>query len=392
MENEQLRSRIEWLDDERRKDKAHIAELIKKIDRLDAALDKTDKNIAEVSRDTSSINVKLEKLKEFDPLLNAHKTEMKKEVDSLSKTFIRREREEKKLFDAEIKRVSKTIDQNKAKLDEITIIKADISSLDSGEKQLNKVINEMDQKLREFADHDVERSQTIKLMEEDRRKDNLKLIDLTGEISAVRKKANNFSTRIDLNLEDQKRTEKKIDEVIKGERERELAHREFTENIDLQMVNRNREWKQWEERFDDFETQISTIEPFIGKITLAERDVRKAQQAFEDINEKINRRINEITEMQRLGEERFRNEWATFRASDHKRWTNYSMAQEEKARESIRLIEKTEKTTSKLIDELDDIKESQKYLFEQSEKQTRKLMEMLNEMAADSERFKKSLE
>jgi chromosome segregation ATPase len=392
MDNEQLTSRIEWLDGERRIDKAHIAELIKKVERLEAALEKSDKNIKDVGRNISAIDVKIEKAKEFESLLNSHKKEMKKEVASLSKTMVRREREEKKLFDSDIKRVTTSIDKVKTKLVEINKIKTDISSLESDDKHVNKMINDLDQNIRKIADHDAEHGQMIKLMEEDRRKDNLRVIDLIGEISAVRKKIDDYSTRIDLNLESQKRVDNKVDEVVKVEKEREKVQREFTENIDRQMVNRTREWKQWEGRFDEFETQISTIDPFIEKISLAERDVRKAQQAFDEITEKIDRRINEITEMQRLGEERFRNEWATFRSSDHKRWTNYAMAQEEKQRESTRLIEKMEKTSSKLVDELDDIKEIQKHLLAQSEKRVQKLLDAIGEMTAESERFRKSLD
>jgi chromosome segregation ATPase len=333
----------------------------------------------------------LEKAKEFPSFLNAHKKELKKEVDTISKTLVRREREEKKLFDTDISRANKSIDKLKVKLEEITELKSEIVILKDGEGQVKKMVNDLDQKIREFADHDVERGQTIKLMEEDRRKDNLRVIDLTGEISAVRKKIDEYSTRIEINLENQKRSENKIDEVVKVERERVHEQREFTEKIDRQMVNRSREWKQWENKFDDFETQISSIDSFVEKITLAERDVRKAQQSFEEITEKIDRRINEITEMQRLGEERFRNEWATFRASDHKRWTNYAMAQEEKQRESARLTEKSGKAISGLIDDLDDIKEIQKFLLEQSDKNLKALLDSIGEMSSESERFLKGL-
>jgi chromosome segregation ATPase len=392
MDNEQITSRIEWLDDERRKDKTHIAELIKKVSRLESAIEKSDKSVKAVSRDIGNFEIKLEKAKEFPSFLNAHKEELKKEVDTISKTLVRREREEKKLFDTDISRANISIDKLKVKLEEIKDLKSEIMILKEGEGQVKKMVNDLDQKIREFADHDVERGQTIKLMEEDRRKDNLRVIDLTGEISAVRKKIDEYSTHIEINLENQKRSENKIDEVVKVERERVHEQREFTENIDRQMVNRSREWKQWENKFDDFETQISSIDVFVEKITLAERDVRKAQQSFEEITEKIDRRINEITEMQRLGEERFRNEWATFRASDHKRWTNYAMAQEEKQRESARLIEKSGKSISGLIDDLDDIKEIQKFLLEQTDKNLKALLDSIGEMSSESERFLKGLE
>ena len=392
MDNEQIKSRLDWLDEERRKDKVHIAELIKKVNRLESTLGKNEKSIKDVGRNMSSFEIKLEKIKELKPMLDEHKKTLKNEVNTLSKTMIRREREERKLVDRDIKRIDKSIEQVKKKQEEISVLKADMTILEAEDQKVAKRLYEMDQKLREFADHDVENTQTIKLYEEDRRKDNLKVIDLTGEISAVRKRIDEYSTRSDLNLENQKRTEKKIDEVVKVSGAQEQAQRDFIENVERQMVNQKRELRQWEMRFEEFEGQISTIDPFIEKITLAEKDVRKAQQSFEDIMEKIERRINEITEMQRLGEERFRNEWATFRASDHKRWTNYSMAEEEKQRESTRLIGKIEKTTSNLIDDFEELKEIQKFLLAQSESRAQKLFELVGEMAADSERFRKGLE
>jgi oligopeptide/dipeptide ABC transporter ATP-binding protein len=50
--------------------------------------------------------------------------------------------------------------------------------------------------------------------------------------------------------------------------------------------------------------------------------------------------IGEITEIQRLSEELFRQEWVTFKADDQKRWTNYTLAQEEQLRETSRQFDK----------------------------------------------------
>jgi hypothetical protein len=52
------------------------------------------------------------------------------------------------------------------------------------------------------------------------------------------------------------------------------------------------------------------------------------------MTQKFERRINEITEMQRLSEDRFRQEWVTFKSNDQKRWTNYTLSQEEQQRDA----------------------------------------------------------
>ena len=44
--------------------------------------------------------------------------------------------------------------------------------------------------------------------------------------------------------------------------------------------------------------------------------------------------------MQRLVEDRFRQEWVSYKADDQKRWTNYSLSVEEQQREFNRTFEK----------------------------------------------------
>jgi ElaB/YqjD/DUF883 family membrane-anchored ribosome-binding protein len=60
-----------------------------------------------------------------------------------------------------------------------------------------------------------------------------------------------------------------------------------------------------------------------------QRAAKHAQESYEEIVQKFERRINEITEMQRLAEDRFRQEWVTFKADDQKRWTSFTLSQDE---------------------------------------------------------------
>ena len=58
----------------------------------------------------------------------------------------------------------------------------------------------------------------------------------------------------------------------------------------------------------------------------------KSIAGAEEVIERFERRINEITEIQRLNDERFRQEWNSFKGDDLKRWTNYLLGQEEQLR------------------------------------------------------------
>jgi hypothetical protein len=105
-------------------------------------------------------------------------------------------------------------------------------------------------------------------------------------------------------------------------------------------------WKDWETRFGIVEKQATEVETQLQKLEITHRDAKRSQQVLEDLTQKVERRINEITEIQRLSEDRIRQDWVTFKADDQKRWTNYTLTQEEHRNEINRQGEKqTERIT-----------------------------------------------
>jgi hypothetical protein len=50
---------------------------------------------------------------------------------------------------------------------------------------------------------------------------------------------------------------------------------------------------------------------------------------FQRISDRLERRINEVAEMQRLSEERFRQEWNDWRSDDQKRWKQFTLSNDE---------------------------------------------------------------
>lgn len=61
----------------------------------------------------------------------------------------------------------------------------------------------------------------------------------------------------------------------------------------------------------------------------AYREMKKIVDDFERIGDRLERRINEVAEMQRLSEERFRQEWNDWSSEDQKRWKQFTLSNDE---------------------------------------------------------------
>jgi len=105
-----------------------------------------------------------------------------------------------------------------------------------------------------------------------------------------------------------------------------------------------------------------------------QRTVKRAQEDFEEITQRFERRINEITEMQRLMEDRFRQEWVGFRADDQKRWTNYALSQEEQQREVNRQYQQLTERMAPLEEMVHDIQDYVQQINEETGKRLQAIL------------------
>ncbi len=90
------------------------------------------------------------------------------------------------------------------------------------------------------------------------------------------------------------------------------------------------------------------------------RQMKRVVEDFERIGDRLERRINEVAEMQRLSEERFRDEWNDWRADDQKRWKQFTLSNDEVWRNHdkeferfVQRVEKVEQALKPLQDGLD---------------------------------------
>jgi predicted negative regulator of RcsB-dependent stress response len=93
-----------------------------------------------------------------------------------------------------------------------------------------------------------------------------------------------------------------------------------------------------------------------------------------------------MAEIQRLSEERFRQEWVAFKADDQKRWTNYTLTQEEQRGEVSRQYEKLTDRVTQLEDSLQEIQDLLRQMNEQTEKRLQSLLAVAHEWVSAYER------
>lgn len=100
------------------------------------------------------------------------------------------------------------------------------------------------------------------------------------------------------------------------------------------MVEKERSFKNWEGRFQELDSINTNLNTQIEALEEARLSINKSLAQADKLTQQFERRINEISEVQRLNDERFRQEWASFKSDDIKRWANYMLTYEEQNRDT----------------------------------------------------------
>jgi chromosome segregation ATPase len=381
MEIDQFKKQLDWLDEERRKDKLLIATLQDRIADLEEHLQPVDQRMGQLEGELAHIATSLTRFEQIENTIGQMRVEFARQVQDVEKVRAERDREMEKVRLGDMELVNRNIGEIRKGQESIPDLKKLLQVRQEGENRLGTEIEELANRLTATRRTDEEYRRQIKLLDEGQRQDAKRLTDLQGEVSAIRKRIEEQRGKTDLYTDSMRKIELRISEILAGETERRQGQVAFMEKQNLAMMERDRVWRDWQTRFEQVESQSLNLDSQLQSLDATHRAVKRSQETFDEISARFERRINEITEMQRLIEERFRQEWVSFKADDQKRWTNYTLAQEEQNRELNRQFGKSEERLVLLEDQIQEIQDLMHQMTEETQKRLSALLGMARDWA-----------
>lgn len=375
MELEDIAKKLEWLEREHRKDHATISELQEKLVGYEGNFGLLQGQLKDLKSDLSRFTSTAARLDQFDTMVSQYRAEVSKSIDEMEKRHIKQERSVEDRRRIEIENVNKSLIEVRASIDALQELRRGLQTRVEEDVRLGRSIGEVEKRLAEFTRADEEIRRNVRLVDEARKNDIKHFADTQGEMGAIRKRAEDARERSELNADALRQLDSRINELLASETDRRQAQMVFIEQQNMVQVDRERGWKEIQTRFEAFNRETNNLDQQLITLEETQRSVKRSQEAFDDINTRLERRINEITEIQRLAEDRFRQEWVTFKADDQKRWTNYSLTQDELVKDIRVELEKL----NQRIATLNDVSQSVQDLVQQTSETTEiQLQELMN--------------
>ncbi|HEB64763.1 MAG TPA: hypothetical protein ENJ02_04385 [Chloroflexi bacterium] len=379
MNIDQLERKLEWLDDERRRDKATIASLQERLTAYDGMFSAAQQEIKDLGSEVARLKSLTSRLDQVDESILQTRLDARQRVEILEKQLRKALEDNEKLRRVEMRNLENDLEALRQTLKSIPDLQKTLDARAAETLNLQREMGELRQRVEDLR-HSVEDfGRTYRLIDEGRRQDTKRLLDVQGEVNALRKRFDEYRSQVDLLQNQFRKVENRMTELDAAEQERRQAQDAFIERLSMWQVERDRAWKEWQERFEAIERNAETVQAQLRLVDGMNQTVKRSQQDLEALAERVERRIGEISEMQRLSEERFRQEWTTFKADDQKRWTNYTISQDEQRAEVLR---QTERLRSQL-QELDDQVKAHQEAIQQDTNLTSQRLQALLALAHD---------
>jgi len=375
---EELKKRIEWLDNERRNDKTIIATLQSRLESLNTENDALQIRLSDIEGDITRLSTMVARLEQYDLDIKSIRAEISRKIEDFKGKLDEKELQTGKNQNR-IKDLHSNINDLEIKIQSIEEFNKTFEGYPQKDTFLQQQIEELKGKFKGIVEFHEDNKRSLQLVEENRRQDAKRVTDIKGEMAVIRKRQEENRSKQDLTSEDLRKLESRIKELFNAESERREEQTAFMEKVNLAQVDRDKAFKEWAVRFDTMERINKGLEKELSGLEATHLSVKKSQAELDEVTQRFERRVNEITEIQRLNEDRFRQEWTTYKSDDQKRWSNYTLAQTEQQRETHKSIENLSERLSNLVELIEDMKVSFEKMGEDDIKRMQVILSSIRE-------------
>jgi chromosome segregation ATPase len=389
MEPGLIEQRLAWLEEQHTKANQQATKLSERVKEAEAALAKVSRQGQELSADVSRVVAAASRLQQFEDTLHRHRQEVARLLGEAEERRSGKEKTIQQMHAAELEEVSRGIAEIRMDLDLLGEVQQSLDARREEELKISRTLDVLRKQLDMLMARDSDRAEALASLDDEHRQETRRSAEAQAELALHRERVDGLVAQAE-QLEDQaRRMETKLAELSASEGERQQLLNLWLEQQNLRQAEQDHGWREWERRFQAFEKRSAEIDERILVYEETYRGLRQLRDDLGQLVERTERRINEVTEMQRLAEERLKHDWTSFQADDAKRWNAHKLTLDEQWREHARGHDKLSSTISDHEEQLGGSEERLKQLEGEAQSRLAELHALVREWALKEERSPK---
>jgi chromosome segregation ATPase len=330
---------IEWLDEERRRDRGTIALLEERLAQQSELVTQLVRRLEGVESEQSTISTTFMPLAHEAELADQFRTEFRQMIEGAESKRLMAEREAERRSEISRESVSRMVRELGDRTDKLERAAEELPAARVERDRVASALAAVQQRIEDLTKKFEEPERRITFLEEQRRQDSRRISDVQSELPEIQKQIDGLRPKMEAVENMVLRNEKRILDTQIAERDRREEVQQFMDQQNLLLQQRDQQLADLTKNFSGYDEDMQRYMERFETWAETYRQMKKIVDDFERIAERLGRRINEVAEMQRLSEERFRQEWNDWIADDQKRWKQFTLTNDEAWRNHDKQIE-----------------------------------------------------
>jgi len=348
MDINQLSQIVQYVDEERRKDRAMIVQLQERVESLTRELDSRTRYNQTIETQINEIRLQVQKSMGWTTSIEQVRAEMTQVIERIEDQRSKAERESARVRQIEIEALVRQLNETKKEVKPYARYAEDLDQRRQEEARLNDMISRVQAQVIEVARHQGEPGTAIAYLEEQRRQDNKRVVAVEQELPDLRKRIDQFPPQLLLLDESVRRRQIEIDEAARLLE----AQTQVIESQRVADIRRERQFAEYGEIVERVKERIADMQSQVTGFIQMREEVRRAVAELPEVQARLEVRLNEVVEIQRDAEARAKRQADEFRDVVEKEWKGFVVAQEEKWFERDRRIANYEPRLTTIEEEL----------------------------------------
>ncbi len=359
LELHQLAQQLKWMEDERRKDRAQIATLQEKIAGQAHEIDELSRRLRDIDGLLKSAQAAIARLQQPDKIMEEFKTDLGALISRQEDDFKKAQREGERLRVLAVESLQRQITEVKQELPRIGKLEDELPNRRAEEKRLSELMQRLQPQIAAAMQLVEERTRGVPYLEEGRRQDVKRLLATEQELIGQLKKIDALAGRQQIMEDALGRIPPRFEPI--GVRLAE--HDKQLDDLRSGDFRLQQQTKAFETTLNQVRDQVVDYTTVLNKLREQALVNQRAETELNNFQESLRMRVAELSEVERLFEERVKRQFEEFLAEFEKRWSRLEPRIEERWHEHERVhhdlndrLEAVEATPGPLNDELDALR------------------------------------
>ena len=320
---------IKWLDEERRRDKATIAALEEQAKGHEQQLAQQAAQIHELQTALAGVQSILTQVTEFGRVVSNYRDELILQMDQREETRRKEQVEADRLRRMEYETLTINLNRLEKEMRILSQYDEDLNAIRAENRRLSEALQRQDVSVADLSQRSDDRVQAVTYLEEQRRADNRRIADLEQDTTELHKRLEVLTKKFPL-LEDTLRKQRiSIEEAIQETKKLEKP----IEELRISDFQREQKMKQYMDQGEQVAREMERIRAHTQGFLEQQQIVKRAMEKLERFQARLEKRQNEVSEMQRVAGDRLKRQWEEWQDEQDKRKKKQDVITEERWRQ-----------------------------------------------------------